>query len=220
MEIRGILSRRIEEYRKNYLHMTQEEMAIRLGMEKKKGRSTINNWEQGAVQIKSDDLLHLGKTFDVSVDWLLGLTETPSINEDMKIAQKTTGLSGKAIQIIRNCEAPNTLSKLIEDPEFKALVTEICILYGQAREAEEAYSQALDQTVLSPTLVFTGDKIQDNAMTITMAHYRFLIMRKHETDIQNSFAKLISRIADTSSKLLVEEDDCFRAIAITEGTVS
>lgn len=99
------VGKRINEYREKYLHMTQADFAVELGMEEKRGRSTINNWEQGQVQIKSDDLTNISKTFGVSVDWLLGLSDCPVIDEDIKAAHKVTGLSEKALNSFRTFRA-------------------------------------------------------------------------------------------------------------------
>ena len=94
------VGKRINLFR-DHLHMTQEAFAVQLGMEEKRGRSTVNNWEQGKIQVKSDDLTHIGVTFGVSVDYLLGLSETMYIDEDMKVAHKVTGLSEKALNTFR-----------------------------------------------------------------------------------------------------------------------
>ena len=53
---RKLVNKRIEELRTEKLHITQTEFAVLLGMDPKKGRSTVNNWEQGGIQVKSDDL--------------------------------------------------------------------------------------------------------------------------------------------------------------------
>ena len=209
MEARSVLSQRIEELRKER-GMTQGCMASLLGKEGKKGRSTINNWEQDAAQIKSDDLINIGKTFGVSVDWLLGLSECPSLDEDMEIAQKTIGISEKAIRKVKNSEVPHTLSKLLEDPDFEKLVKEICVLYGQARETEEAYKKASETITLGSPLVFTKDEIEIAGALMDAAHYRYLIMRNHEAQIRESFAGLVERIAGTISPLLRDAEKQYR----------
>ena len=55
------------------LDLSQPEFAERLGMDRVKGRSTINNWESGANKIKADDLKKIAQVFNVSADWLLGI---------------------------------------------------------------------------------------------------------------------------------------------------
>ena len=41
------------------------------------GVASILRWEHGESDIKSDSLLVLAKFFDVSTDYLLGLTDSP-----------------------------------------------------------------------------------------------------------------------------------------------
>ena len=41
------------------------------------GSSSISRWENGQSDITSDQLIILAKFFDVSTDYLLGLTDSP-----------------------------------------------------------------------------------------------------------------------------------------------
>lgn len=86
------IHRRIEKLRTGS-GMTQPEFAAALGMEPKKGRSTINNWETRANKIKDDDLKKIAETFHVSADWLLGLTDEPNLDPDLQAAAAYLGLS-------------------------------------------------------------------------------------------------------------------------------
>ena len=103
--LRKIVNQRIEELRKD-LNMTQTEFAVKLGLDESKGRSMINNWEQGLVQVKSDDLIKIARTFSVSADYLLGLRDDKTNNSDAQKAIDYTGLSEEAI---------NNIHKFVED---------------------------------------------------------------------------------------------------------
>lgn len=48
-----------------------------LGVQVKMGVASILRWEHGESDIKSDYLIVLAKFFDVSTDYLLGLTDLP-----------------------------------------------------------------------------------------------------------------------------------------------
>ena len=48
-----------------------------LGVQVKMGVASILRWEHGESDIKSDYLIVLAKFFDVSTDYLLGLTDSP-----------------------------------------------------------------------------------------------------------------------------------------------
>lgn len=93
------LHNRIEKLRKEK-KMTQPEFAKALGLDAKKGRSTINNWESGANRVKDDDLKKIAETFSVSADWLLGLSEHSILKEDVKAAAIYTGLSDESIEAL------------------------------------------------------------------------------------------------------------------------
>lgn len=123
---RKIVNKRIEYLRKDILNLTQPEFAKKLGFDDvKKGRSTVNNWEQGAVQVKSDDLILISETFDVPTDWLLGREKEPSLAVAISTASDITGLSEKAIHFLHylnssgNEEEKKTISfinRVLGDP--------------------------------------------------------------------------------------------------------
>lgn len=104
MAERKIVSDRIEYLRTQILQISQSEFAERLHLQSSNPRSTVNNWESGDVQIKSDTLTLIAKTFKVSTDWLLGLRplSNPSMNEDTAAAAIYTGLSDKAVESLHN----------------------------------------------------------------------------------------------------------------------
>ena len=94
------LHNRIEKLRTD-LKMSQPEFAAALGMDAKKGRSTINNWESGANRVKDDDLKRIASTFHVSADWLLGLSEVKSPEPDVQGVCQYTGLHEDVIMLIK-----------------------------------------------------------------------------------------------------------------------
>lgn len=123
---RKIVNRRIEELRKAK-GLTQPEFAEKLGIEGKKGRSTINNWETGGIQVKSDDLILISETFDVSTDWLLGREKKPTEVEAIFAASEITGLSKKAVKLLHCMNEADTneekrtlsfLNTVLSDPRF------------------------------------------------------------------------------------------------------
>lgn len=59
--------------------------------------SAINMWKSGATRPDVDKLPKLSKALGVSTDYLLGLTDIPSTDEDIKTACKMTGLKPETI---------------------------------------------------------------------------------------------------------------------------
>ena len=72
-----MLSKRIYELRLSF-GWTQVQLAQKLGITKQ----TVSNWENDNIQPSIDMLVKLSKIFNVSTDYLLGLTPTNSISVD------------------------------------------------------------------------------------------------------------------------------------------
>lgn len=72
-----MLSKRIFELRLSY-NWTQVQLAQKLGVTKQ----TVSNWENDNIQPSIDMLIKISNIFNVSTDYMLGLTPTNSINVD------------------------------------------------------------------------------------------------------------------------------------------
>ena len=72
-----MLSKRIYELRLSF-GWTQVQLAQKLSVTKQ----TVSNWENDNIQPSIDMLIKLSKIFNISTDYLLGLTPTNSINVD------------------------------------------------------------------------------------------------------------------------------------------
>lgn len=72
-----MLSKKIYEVRISF-GWTQVQLAQKLGVTKQ----TVSNWENDNIQPSIDMLVKLSNIFNVSTDYLLGLTPTNSINVD------------------------------------------------------------------------------------------------------------------------------------------
>lgn len=107
-------------------------------------RSDINNWETGNYNVKADTLRNIAKCFGVSADYLLGLSDCPSPNEDIKNVHKVTGLSEKAIENIHALimhDASGTesycgpfsemLSTILEDDDIGYMIADIVSLQDE-----------------------------------------------------------------------------------------
>ena len=72
-----MLSKKISELRLSF-GWTQVQLAQKLGITKQ----TVSNWENDNIQPSIDMLVKISKLFNVTTDYLLGLTPTNSINVD------------------------------------------------------------------------------------------------------------------------------------------
>ena len=76
--------------------LTQDEVAHALNVK----RETVTRWETGARDIKTEITILLSKYFNVSADYLLGLTENTSTNiSEIGISNKT-GFSTSTVENI------------------------------------------------------------------------------------------------------------------------
>lgn len=108
--------------------MSGEEFAEALGLEGKNRRSTINNWESGANNVKADDIENICRKFNVSADWLLGIADENNYTNDetIKLISDYTGLSTEAVRHLHYYareqkplqEYLEILGEMLSDAEF------------------------------------------------------------------------------------------------------
>lgn len=72
-----MLNQNIHELRLSF-GWTQVQMAEKLNVTKQ----TVSNWENDNIQPSVDMLVKISRVFDVSTDYLLGITQKRSINVD------------------------------------------------------------------------------------------------------------------------------------------
>lgn len=89
----GILAERLNILNsQNYVK--QSDISTELGI----SATMYNKYRRGKAVPKGETLILIAKHFGVTTDYLLGLSDTQSVKEDIKIACKVTGLSGNTIQ--------------------------------------------------------------------------------------------------------------------------
>lgn len=77
---------------------TQQELADAIGIT----RQSLSRYEIAARTINVDVLGELAKHFNVSSDYLLGLSDVRSTEQDIKIACEVTGLSENVVHELQN----------------------------------------------------------------------------------------------------------------------
>lgn len=63
-------------------------------------RDDVNNWLRGRSDIRLNALTTISRIYNVSVDWVLGLSEHKSPNVSIQGAQELTGLSTESIEVL------------------------------------------------------------------------------------------------------------------------
>lgn len=74
--------------------MTQNELAEMMNCNRQK----IADWERGKSTPSADDLILLSKTFDVSADYLLGISDAPTTDKDLQFICDYMGLDEYTIE--------------------------------------------------------------------------------------------------------------------------
>ena len=108
-------------------NMTQGELAELLGI----ARQSANQYCLGLFSPDPEKLCKIAQHFNVTTDYLLGLTDVSSAEPNMKIVREITGLSETAVEQLRtmndkvclsenypNVKPINVLSEMISQKDF------------------------------------------------------------------------------------------------------
>ena len=101
--------------------MTQSDLSNKLNI----NRVTITKYETGERTPTTDDIISLAKYFNVSTDYLLGITDNSTTNTDLQAVCNYTGLHENVIEIIKDLKALGKISVLndiINSPDFPFLI--------------------------------------------------------------------------------------------------
>ena len=121
------IGRTIQELREER-HETQQELAdsISLLMHKPVKRETINQWESGTRQLKTDAIRALSEHFECTADYLLGAFDAPKrVDASLSSVISYTHLTEEAVDAIVSLqkEGPCLLSEVIASPNMKKMLS-------------------------------------------------------------------------------------------------
>ena len=134
-------------------------------------RETVTQWENGTRDLKTEYLAKLSQFFNVSADWLLGLTDAP---ERTPAAVDELGLSMNAVDRLLSLHNVSKvppernrysrcalLSDLLEDEEFTGWFLANCTQYveGIQRTTSEEY-------VLTPEYIAISSELKKHGFEI------------------------------------------------------
>ena len=91
---------------------TMEEMAQAFSTT----RQTVRNWQNGETIPDAKSICHIAKFFNVTADYLLGLTDTPVLNADVRQIADYTGLWGRAVALLhikKECDLREGLAEFL-----------------------------------------------------------------------------------------------------------
>ena len=123
---------------------TRKEIAEQL----KCDTSTITKHYNGDRDITTDFLIKYANLFDVSADYLLGLSDTATTDKDIQFICKYTGLSERAIEVLsiynNNKRIKNQLTPIIDKLLKSHKLPFICWCIDDFSEAIEQKNNVLD----------------------------------------------------------------------------
>lgn len=120
---------------RNENNLTQDDLANALNCKRQK----IADWERGKSLPAVNDVILLSKFFNVSTDYLLGLTDVTTTDRDLKFICDYTGLSEKSVDVLHffngsECIYP-TINLLLES-EGASVLSELDYFLEELPEEE------------------------------------------------------------------------------------
>lgn len=110
--------------------LTQSEVASALNM----GQNQLSRLEKGERTCNIWTLVDFAKYYNVSTDYLLGLTKNSSTDTDVQTVCKATGLSQKAAEVLTGCTA-------VEDSLVEAIAEDTGVNAEELQTSSERLSK-------------------------------------------------------------------------------
>lgn len=124
--------------------LTQNDLAEMMNCNRQK----IADLERGKSTPSANDLILLSKIFNVSADYLLGLTDVTTTDKDIKFICDYTGLSERVIEVLsiynNNKHTKNKVTPIIDKLLKSHKLMYICCCIDEFSEAIEQKNNVLD----------------------------------------------------------------------------
>ena len=82
----------------------------------------VNQYRQGTSFPKTENLIKISNFYNVSVDYLLGITKTKNRDTTVQAVCEYTGLSEIAVEAIKRIDRKDVLNLVLESPFFADIV--------------------------------------------------------------------------------------------------
>ena len=184
--------------------LTQDEVAHALNVK----RETVTRWETGARDIKTEITILLSKYFNVSADYLLGLTENTSTNiSEIGISNKT-GFSTLTVENILNLSAEHKiiLDKIINEllksdllekfEELKENNIKLINLY----QTDSIYNKLVEDEELTYNTIDNADEL--NGKFVFKDEYSKLLL----FEIKYIFFDIIRNLSEYNKMIELKKD--------------
>ena len=168
---------------------TQQSLADVLGVP----RSNVRNWENDKRELKPEMIVSLAKTFGVSADYLLGLSDNPTRDESIDGACRCTGISEKAvlrIQSLRESDGKaERVSSILEAEQFPRLIEYLDDIAFSSEQVSAAVEQL--EAIREPVPDATFEEDEEGRMVLKSGDpIKQSLMVNAEMDIREYLPKL------------------------------
>ena len=184
--------------------LTQDEVAHALNVK----RETVTRWETGARDIKTEIAILLSKYFNVSADYLLGLTENTSTNiSEIGISNKT-GFSTSTVENI--LDLPIKLKIILDKIINELLKSDLLEKFEELKEnniklinlyqTDSIYNKLVEDEELTYNTIDNADEL--NGKFIFKDEYSKLLL----FEIKYIFFDIIRNLSDYNKMIELKKD--------------
>ena len=184
--------------------LTQDEVAHALNVK----RETVTRWETGARDIKTEITILLSKYFNVSADYLLGLTENTSTNiSEIGISNKT-GFSTSTVENI--LDLPIKLKIILDKIINELLKSDLLEKFEELKEnniklinlyqTDSIYNKLVEDEELTYNTIDDADEL--NGKFIFKDEYSKLLL----FEIKYIFFDIIRNLSDYNKMIELKKD--------------
>lgn len=185
---------------------TQADVAKLLGVQ----RQVISYYETGTRPPNVEDLAILADHYNTTVDYLIGRTETKTVEEDIQMVCNYTGLSEDAIKRLHNCneDTIKVLSYLIAPKSKYRYLNDLESVSADLKIYQSTYLQIIDKlSSIEPQIdTMTEREIEDLLDTIdflmmhakisyydAVEHFRLLIDDFNDCNVKTPENEILER---------------------------
>ena len=172
-------------------------------------RDDVNNWISGKSDIRVTALISIAKRYNVSTDYILGLSDTKSLDVSYASAETLLGINREAIDELKEVNnsicvpashvKDELLSHIITSPGFADLIKTITELVILANDIEENVNCGRGFTAASKEMNITIDALDNKTLALKYGRYAGA----------ESFGRILDSLLSTPASDLVEYAEDF-----------
>lgn len=184
--------------------VTQDEMAKELNV----GRETVARWENGTRDIKTEATVNIAKYFNVSTDYLLGLTSSTSTDISKIGISNKTGFSAPTVEKITQL-SPND-KMLLDKVISKVLEIDLPNLLQEFKDNNEKVTKLYKNKNMYDNIAEDEDTAANTIEKVEEFNGKFILAHEYSElmlfRIQNKYLDIVKDISGYNAMLQAEKD--------------